>query len=72
LSFCAVISAMAGELFMARWMASLAASWLYLTILALSLAAGWMKTPQTITRSIGVWSTVRVQDFSPHPGRVAG
>ena len=21
---------------------------------------------------IGVWSTVRVQDFSPHPGRVAG
>src|SRR5271165_5135534 len=51
LSFCAVISAMAGELFMARWMVSLVASWLYLTILALSSAAGWMKTPQTITSS---------------------
>ena len=34
---------MAGELFMARWMASLVASWLYLTILALSSAGGWMK-----------------------------
>src|SRR3954452_12665051 len=36
---------------MARWMESFVASWLYLRILWLSSAPGWMKTPQTMTRS---------------------
>src|SRR3954454_18885166 len=52
-------SAAEGDFFMAFWMASLVASWLYLRILALSSAAGWMKTPQTMTRSSALsWGIV--------------